>query len=74
MKRTMKWSGRLFIALVILIFGFVGYAMLTASRAEDPVGFQVFQTTDANGHPLIVDVWYPTQAQPWPTMFQAVDL
>lgn len=70
----MKWFRRLFIVLVILGCGLVSYAMLTALHTEHPVGFQIAQTTDADGQPFAVGVWYPTQAQPWPTTLLSVVL
>ena len=74
MKKIMKWFGRIFIVIAILVFGFVGYAILTAIRTERPVGFQIIQATDADGHIFIVDVWYPTQAQPGRQHCRAADL
>ena len=70
----MKWFRRIFIVIVILVCGLVGYAMLTALRTECPVGFQINQTTDADGQRFAVGVWYPTQAQPWPTTLLSVVL
>ena len=48
----MKWFRWVFIVLGISVCGFVGYAMLTALRTERPVGFQIIQTTDADGQPF----------------------
>ncbi|MEZ4869496.1 MAG: prolyl oligopeptidase family serine peptidase [Caldilineaceae bacterium] len=70
----MKGLRRIFIVLITLVCGLVGYALLTALRTENPVGFQLTQTTDADGHPFAVGVWYPTQAQPWPTTLLGVVL
>lgn len=67
MKPIMKWGLRLLLVLASLAFGLVGYAMLTALHTEHPVGFQIIQTTEADGHSFAVGVWYPTQARPWPT-------
>ena len=74
MKKIVKWFGRIFIVIVVLVCSIVGYAMLTAARTENPVGFQIIQTTDADGHPFTVSVWYPTQAQPKPTTLLGVVL
>lgn len=74
MKKIMKWFGRIFIGIVVLVCGLVGYAMLTALRTERHVGFQIIQTTDADGQPFVVGVWYPTQAQPRPTTLLSVVL
>lgn len=63
----MKWFRRVFIVFTTLVCGLVGYALWTALRTERPVGFQITQATDTDGHPFAVGVWYPTQAQPWPT-------
>jgi predicted dienelactone hydrolase len=41
--------------------------MTTALRTEHPVGFQVFQITNAEEQPFTAGVWYPTQSHPWPT-------
>ncbi len=74
MKKIMKWFGRTLIVIVVLVCCIVGYAVLTAARTENPVGFQVIQTTDADGHLFTVGVWYPTQAQPKPTTLLGVVL
>ena len=67
MKKIMRGLCLIFIAVVILVCGLVGYAMLTALHPEHPVGFQIIQTTGTEGKPLAIGVWYPTQAQPLPT-------
>ena len=70
----MKWFRRILIVLITLICGLVGYVLLTALRTERPVGFQITQTTDTDGSPFAIGVWYPTQAQPWPTTLLGVVL
>ena len=70
----MEWFSLVFIVIVILVCGIVGYALLTAVRTEHPVGFQIIKITDADGKPFTVNVWYPTQAQPWPTTLSSVGL
>ena len=67
MKQIIKWGLRVLIVLAILVCGVVGYAMITALRTERPGGFQIIQPTTADGQPFAVAIWYPTQAQPWPT-------
>jgi len=74
MKPIMKWGLRGLLVIASLAFGLVGYAMLTALHTDHPVGFQLTQTTEADGHPFTVGVWYPTQAQPWPTTLLGVVL
>ena len=70
----MKWLRRVLIVLITLVCGLVGYVLSTALRTERPVGFQITQTTDTDGHPFAVGVWYPTQAKPWPTSLLGVVL
>jgi predicted dienelactone hydrolase len=67
MRKIGKWFRWVSIAIVTLIGGLIVYAMLTALGTEHPVGFQIIQGTDADGQPLAVGVWYPTQEKPWPT-------
>ncbi|MES2317398.1 MAG: dienelactone hydrolase family protein [Pseudomonadota bacterium] len=63
----MTWLRRILIAIALLVVALVGAALFTALRSEHPVGFQVIQTTDARGQPFAIGVWYPSDAQPWPT-------
>ena len=65
----MKWLRRIFIVFVVLILAVVAYAMSTALGTENPVGFQITQTTNAEGQPFAIGVWYPTNASPRPTTF-----
>jgi len=65
----MKWLRRIFIALAVLVLGLVGFVVATALSTEHPVGFQIVRATDANGNPVAVGVWYPTDATPRPTTF-----
>jgi predicted dienelactone hydrolase len=74
MKKTGKWFRWVSIVIVTLVCGLAGYAVLTALRTERPVGFQIIQITDADGHPFAAGVWYPTQSQPWPTTLLGVAL
>lgn len=64
----MKWLKRLAALLVIIIVVVAVYAIGTARRSENPVGFQVLEIKSASG-PLAVAVWYPTSATPRPTTF-----
>ena len=70
----MKWIVWTIIVVVILAYGFVRYAMSTALRTENPVGFEIIQIPDANGHPFSAGVWYPTQVQPKPTTMLSIVL
>lgn len=63
----MKWIRRVLVAIAVVACGVVGAAFLTALRTEHPVGFQVVRTTDADGRPFPIGVWYPTRAHPRPT-------
>ena len=74
MKNIMKWLRRIFLVVVILVCGIMGYALLTAIRTEHSVGFQIIQITDSDGHPFTAGVWYPTQAHPWPTTLSSIGL
>lgn len=65
----MKWLRRIFIVFTVLILAVVAYAMSTAMSTENPVGFQITQTTNAEGKPFTIGVWYPTDASPRPTTF-----
>jgi predicted dienelactone hydrolase len=65
----MKWLLRLFIVLVVLVLGLIGFAGLTALKSEHPVGFQIVRATGENGQAFAVGVWYPTEASPRPTTF-----
>ncbi len=68
----MKWIVRVLIAIVILVCGVAGYAMLTALSTEQPVGFEIAQATAKDGHSFAVGVWYPTQVRPRPTTMLGV--
>lgn len=63
----MKWFRRVLVVIVVLACGLIAAVVLTALRSEHPVGFQVTRTTDTGGQPLLIAVWYPTQAHPRPT-------
>jgi len=72
MKKIMKWFRRAIIGIAVLVCGLISYAVLTALRTEHSVGFQTIQITDADGHPFVVGVWYPTQEKTKPTMLGVV--
>lgn len=63
----MRWIGRLLGAIVLLVCVVAIAAVATAMRSAHPVGFQMTQTTGPDGKPFAIGVWYPTDAQPWPT-------
>ncbi len=65
----MKWLRRIFAILTVLVLAVVAFAMSTALSTEHPVGFQITQTTNAEGKPFAIGVWYPTDASPRPTTF-----
>ena len=67
MKKIMKWFRWVFMLMLILVCGLVGYGLSTALRTERPVGFQLIRATNVDGRPFAAGVWYPTQTQPWPT-------
>lgn len=70
----MKWIAGIFIVIAILAYGLVRNAMSTALRAENPVGFEIIQISDADGRSFPAGVWYPTQAQPKPTTMLGIVL
>ena len=70
----MKWIVWIMIVVVILVYGLVRYAMSTALRTENPVGFEIIQIPDADGHSFPAGVWYPTQVQPKPTTMLSIVL
>lgn len=69
----MKWVKRLAAVLAIAVVAFAAYAVNTARRSENPVGFQVARVESANG-PVAVALWYPTAAAPRPTTFMSGNL
>lgn len=70
----MKWIVWILIVAVILAYGFVRYAMSTALRTENPVGFELIKIQGADGHSFPAGVWYPTQVQPKPTTMLSIVL
>lgn len=70
----MKWFIWIIIVILILVYVIVRYAMSTALRTENPVGFEIVQIPGADGHSLPAGVWYPTQVQPKPTTMLSIVL
>jgi predicted dienelactone hydrolase len=70
----MKWTYRFLAAVVALAIGLVGIAFWTALSAERPVGFQITRAIDADGSPIAIGVWYPTDARAWPTSLVGMTL
>lgn len=70
----MKWIRRVILVLLLLVVGLAVALIWTALRTERSVGFQLAHTTDTDGHPFAVGVWYPTQAHPWPTTWLGLRL
>lgn len=64
----MKWIVRLSIAVLILLAGGAGLAYWSALRSANPVGFRLAQVAKNGDAPLVVAIWYPTSARPWPTV------
>jgi predicted dienelactone hydrolase len=62
-----KWIRRILAAIVVLGLALAAVVFSTALRTPHPVGFQVARAMDSDGRPFPVAVWYPTEAQPWPT-------
>ncbi len=70
----MKWILWIIIAIALLIYALARYAMSTALTTENPVGFEIIQITDTDGHAFPAGVWYPTQVQPKPTTMLSIVL
>lgn len=70
----MKWIVGILIVTAIIGYGLVRYAISTALRTENPVGFEIIQITDTDGHSFPAGVWYPTQVQPKPTTMLSIML
>ena len=70
----MKLTVGIIIVVAILAYGFVRYAMSTALRTENPVGFEIIQISDTDGRSFPAGVWYPTQARPKPTTMLSIVL
>jgi predicted dienelactone hydrolase len=64
----MTWVKRLAALLAIAVVAFLAYAVVTARRSGNPVGFQVAQVNSPVG-PVAVAIWYPTSGTPRPTTF-----
>ena len=70
----MKWIRGALIGLAALIAAIVAGAFAVALRAPHPTGFQSVVTSDADGNPLVMGIWYPTDAHPWPTTLLGFNL
>lgn len=70
----MKWIILIVIIGVMLVYSLARYAMSTALTTENPVGFEIIQISDADGHSFPAGVWYPTQVQPKPTTMLSIVL
>jgi predicted dienelactone hydrolase len=70
----MKRIAGIVIVVSILTYGLVRYAVSTALRTENPVGFETIQIPDASGKPIPAGVWYPTQVQTKPTTMLSIVL
>ena len=70
----MTWIRSALIGLAALIAAIVAGAFAIALRAPHPTGFQSVVAADADGKPLVIGIWYPTDAQPWPTMLLGLNL
>lgn len=64
----MKWVRRIAIVLGVFVVALAVYAVGTARRSVNPVGFQVARVETASG-PIAVALWYPTTQTPRPTTF-----
>jgi predicted dienelactone hydrolase len=61
-RRILKWTTILIVVVATLIGILIGTLYWHALRTEQPVGFQAVQAQDADGKPMMVAIWYPTQA------------
>ncbi|HZH44813.1 MAG TPA: dienelactone hydrolase family protein [Lysobacter sp.] len=64
----MKWVKRIAAVTAILVVALAAYAVSTAYRTENPVGFQVVRVVSPSG-PIAAALWYPTSGTPRPTTF-----
>ncbi len=64
----MKWIKRLALVLGLCVAALAAYAIGTAQRTPNPVGFQTARVDSPSG-PIAAALWYPTSATPWPTTF-----
>ena len=61
-KTLLKWSGIVFLTLLLFAGLLVSAFYWTALRTEQPVGFQAVRAVDADGKPFGLGIWYPTTA------------
>jgi len=70
----MKWIRGALIGLAALISAILAGAFAIALRTPHPNGFESVVTADADGNPRVIGIWYPTNAQPWPTTMLGLNL
>lgn len=63
-----KWTFRIVAMLGLVIVTAVVLQVATGLRPSQPVGFQIVHVPRRNGAPLVVAVWYPTQAASRPAL------
>lgn len=64
----MRWLKRLAILSLLAVVGLAAYAVSTAYRADNPVGFQIVRVESGSG-PIAVAIWYPTSSTPRASTF-----
>ena len=68
MKTWLKWILRGLGLMLLLVVAAVSYMVATGQQGSRPVGFQTISVPDPKGPPLMVGVWYPTNAAQWPML------
>lgn len=61
-RRMLKWTLVMIAVVATLIGMLISTLYWNALSTEQPVGFQAVQAKDADGKPMMVAIWYPTQA------------
>lgn len=69
----MTWFLRGVALIILCVIAVAIYAVTTAYRSPNPVGFQVARVESPSG-PVAVAVWYPTKQTPRPTTFIGASL
>ena len=62
------------LAVALVLASLLGYVVYSAEGGEGSVGFQTTQATDSKGAPVLIGVWYPTEARTWPTTLLGLTL
>jgi len=70
----MTWIRGTLIGLAALVSAIVAGAFAIALSAPHPTGFQSVVTSDSDGNPLVIGIWYPTNAHPWPATMLGLNL